>query len=55
MHQGKLLECRSTEEVFDRPEHPYTESLVHSSPVRNVLPLVPIAPVLLKAQDICVD
>jgi microcin C transport system ATP-binding protein len=55
MHQGKLLECRSTEEVFERPEHPYTESLVHSAPVRNVLPLVPIAPVLLKAQDICVD
>ncbi|MFM1806705.1 MAG: hypothetical protein RL212_964 [Pseudomonadota bacterium] len=54
MHQGKLLECRSTESVFQHPEHPYTESLVHSEPVRNVLPLVPIAPVLLKAEGVSV-
>ncbi|MEO0048629.1 MAG: hypothetical protein RLZZ410_1588 [Pseudomonadota bacterium] len=54
MHQGKLLECRSTEAVFQYPEHPYTESLVHSEPVRNVLPLVPIAPVLLKAEGVSV-
>jgi microcin C transport system ATP-binding protein len=55
MHQGHLLECKSTEDLFNRPEHPYTESLVHSQPIRNVLPLVPIAPVLLKANDIYVS
>jgi microcin C transport system ATP-binding protein len=54
MYQGKLLECKSTEEVFNQPEHPYTSSLVNSKPVRNVLPLVPIAPVLLKAEQVCV-
>ena len=54
MYQGKLLECKSTEEVFNQPDHPYTNSLVNSKPVRNVLPLVPIAPVLLRAQQISV-
>ena len=54
MYQGKLLECKSTEEVFKQPDHPYTNSLVNSKPVRNVLPLVPIAPVLLKAEQVSV-
>jgi len=54
MHQGKLLECKSTEEIFTHPEHAYTDSLVNSSPVRSVVPVVPIAPVLLKARDISV-
>jgi microcin C transport system ATP-binding protein len=54
MHQGKLLEYGSTDQIFSKPEHAYTESLVHSEPVRNVLPLVPIAPVLLKAHDLTV-
>jgi microcin C transport system ATP-binding protein len=54
MYQGKLLECKSTEEVFNQPDHPYTNSLVNSKPVRNVLPLVPIAPVLLKAEQVSV-
>lgn len=54
MYQGKLLECKSTEEVFSQPDHPYTNSLVNSKPVRNVLPLVPIAPVLLKADQVSV-
>ena len=54
MHQGKLLEYGPTEQVFNHPEHAYTESLVHSEPVRNVIPIVPIAPVLLKALDLTV-
>jgi microcin C transport system ATP-binding protein len=54
MYQGKLLECKSTEEVFNQPDHPYTSSLVNSKPVRNVLPLVPIAPVLLRAEQVSV-
>ena len=55
MHQGKLLEYGLTEQVFQNPEHAYTETLVHSEPVRNVLPLVPIAPVLLKAKELSVS
>ena len=55
MHQGRLLECKPTEELFTHPEHAYTDSLVHSSPVRDVVPVVPIAPVLLKAHDVSVS
>lgn len=55
MYQGRLLECRPTEDTFTHPEHPYTDSLVNSQPIRNVLPLVPIAPVLLKAEEIHVS
>lgn len=54
MHQGKLLECKSCEEIFARPEHPYTQSLVNSRPDRHVSPIVPIAPVLLKAESVTV-
>ena len=54
MHQGRLLECKSTEELFTHPEHAYTDSLVHSSPERHVVPVVPIAPILLKAHDLSV-
>ena len=54
MHQGKLLECNPTEQVLQNPEHPYTYSLVHSEPVRQVAPLAPIAPILLKAHGVSV-
>jgi microcin C transport system ATP-binding protein len=54
MHQGKLLECKTTEEIFTHPEHAYTDSLVHSNPIRSVVPVVPIAPILLKAHDVSV-
>ena len=37
------------------PEHAYTDSLVHSTPERHVVPVVPIAPVLLKAHDLSVS
>ena len=54
MHQGKLLECKPCEEIFANPEHPYTQSLVNSQPQRQVTSIVPIAPVLLKADNVSV-
>jgi len=33
MHQGELVECRSTAEIFRNPQHPYTRQLVKSLPV----------------------
>ena len=54
MHQGKLLECKPCADIFANPEHPYTQSLVNSQPQRQVTPIVPIAPVLLKADNVCV-
>ena len=55
MHQGKILETGSTHKVFTEPEHAYTQQLVHSRPQRQVIPLVPIAPVLLKADHLQVS
>jgi peptide/nickel transport system ATP-binding protein len=32
MHHGKIVETGSTEQVTDRPEHPYTKSLLEATP-----------------------
>ena len=55
MHQGKILESGSTQQIFTQPEHAYTQQLVHSRPERQIIPLVPIAPVLLKANHLQVS
>ena len=33
MHQGKIVEQGHTQEIFDHPEHPYTQALLAASPV----------------------
>jgi ABC-type dipeptide/oligopeptide/nickel transport system ATPase component len=33
LHDGKIVECASPEEVFNRPSHPYTQRLVAALPV----------------------
>ena len=33
MHQGEIVECRSTAELFQNPIHPYTQQLIRSLPV----------------------
>ena len=33
MTQGELVECGDTEQVFTRPEHPYTRALLAAVPV----------------------
>ncbi|WP_233863150.1 ABC transporter ATP-binding protein [Paraburkholderia adhaesiva] len=55
MEQGKLVETGSVEQIFASPQHPYTQRLIASRPERNVLPVLPIAPVLLEAKDVVVD
>ena len=55
MHQGKLIEQGSVEEIFNRPQNAYTSSLVNSRPERLVSPLAPIAPVLLEAKGLTVS
>lgn len=55
MHQGKLIEQGSVEEVFNRPQNAYTSTLVNSRPERLVSPLAPIAPVLLEAKGLTVS
>ena len=55
MHQGKLIETGTMDEIFNRPQNAYTQSLVNSRPERAVAPLMPIAPVLLEAREISVS
>lgn len=33
MHQGKIVECRPTSEIFSQPAHPYTQQLIRALPV----------------------
>ena len=54
LNQGILMETGPTKQVFERPEDPYTRALVNSEPVRDLAPLMPLAPVLLKTEDLSV-
>jgi len=33
MHQGRIVEQGPTEQVFERPQHPYTQALLAASPI----------------------
>ncbi|HEX7933359.1 MAG TPA: dipeptide ABC transporter ATP-binding protein [Paraburkholderia sp.] len=55
MEKGVLVESGPVEQVFESPQHPYTQRLLESRPQRTVLPVLPISPVLLKARDVSVD
>jgi peptide/nickel transport system ATP-binding protein len=33
MHEGEIVECRKTAELFQNPEHPYTRQLIRALPV----------------------
>jgi microcin C transport system ATP-binding protein len=54
LHQGNLVESGLTKQVFEHPEDPYTRALVNSEPVRDLAPLMPLAPVLLKTEELSV-
>ena len=54
LNQGNLMECGSTKQVFEHPTDSYTRALVNSEPVRELAPVMPLAPVLLKTQDLSV-
>lgn len=55
LNQGCLVESGSTQEVFTQPKNHYTEQLVNSQPVRELLPVVPLAPVLLTVNALSVS
>jgi microcin C transport system ATP-binding protein len=55
MHQGKVLESGTIQQIFTTPQSPYTQSLVNSRPERHVLPMLPLATHLLEARDISVS
>jgi len=55
MERGRLVECGPTAEVFDAPQHAYTQRLLASRPRREVQPADADAPVLLQARAVDVD
>jgi len=54
LNQGRLMEVGITKQVFEHPENSYTQALVNSEPVRDVAPVMPLAPVLLKTEELSV-
>lgn len=54
LNQGNLMESGSTKQVFEHPEDSYTRALVNSEPVRDLATLMPLAPVLLQAEELSV-
>jgi len=54
LNQGNLMETGPTKQVFTQPTDPYTKALVNSEPVRNLAPVMPLAPVLLKTEELSV-
>jgi microcin C transport system ATP-binding protein len=55
MEKGVLVESGPVAQVFGSPQHPYTQRLLESRPQRTVVPVLPIAPVLLDAREVSVD
>jgi microcin C transport system ATP-binding protein len=55
LNQGNLMECGTTKQVFEHPENTYTEALVNSKPVRELLPVMPLAPALLSTDNLHVS
>jgi microcin C transport system ATP-binding protein len=54
LNQGNLIEAGTTKQVFEHPSDPYTRALVNSEPVRDLAPVMPLAPVLLKTEELSV-
>jgi microcin C transport system ATP-binding protein len=54
MERGRLVESGNTAEVFDRPQHPYTQRLLASRPQRVVQPVADDAALLIDARDVAV-
>ena len=55
MERGKLVETGSTQEVFARPQHAYTQRLLAAKPVRVITPVAVDAPALLRADGVQVQ
>jgi microcin C transport system ATP-binding protein len=54
LNQGNLMEAGLTKQVFDHPSDAYTRALVNSEPSRDIAPVMPLSPVLLKTEDLSV-
>lgn len=55
MKQGKVVEHNTTEEIFDNPQHEYTQMLIASEPKGSYTPLAETAPEILHADKMRVE
>lgn len=55
MRAGRIVESGSRDDVFERPQHPYTRELLQSRPAGRPRPLEKNAPVLVSARDVTVS
>ena len=55
LNQGNLMEVGPTKQVFEHPDNAYTKALVNSEPVRDLAPVMPLAPVLLNTESLSVS
>jgi microcin C transport system ATP-binding protein len=52
MEKGVLVESGPVDQVLNRPQHAYTQHLIHSRVPRDVLPAQANAPILMQAKDL---
>ncbi len=52
MHQGRVIEAGSTRDIFERPQHTYTEQLIHSDPKGQAVPVEENSPVILSSVQV---
>ncbi len=55
MEHGVLVEQGPVAQLFEHPQHPYTEKLLHSQPERDVPPVDANAPVVVQAGQLRVS
>jgi microcin C transport system ATP-binding protein len=52
MKDGKIVEHGPVEQVFTRPQHPYTRDLLAAEPKPDPAPLQPQAPIVVETKDL---
>ncbi len=55
MQGGKIVERGTTDDIFSRPQHPYTRMLLDAEPRGRPRPVAPDAPVLVAAEHVGVS